>query len=354
MQVIDTPDRVDGLDWDAMRREGIGGVVRYLAPLTKEAIWKVIRREEAGRLASLGVPYELVWEYDANDWLWADGGEHGREAVRQAGDIGYPLGHVIYGACDFDLSASQWAGGAGAYAQSFRDAVRAGGYKVGVYGPWDALVLCGGLGFDAYWQCMSTSFSDGRNRNAFPGAQLRQLRGASLHGVDADINDCTSNFGSGRARMSEWLSALRAAAIIMGGEKTAEGYTAAMGDDDLSRRVAQLNGELYKEFSTRALSERLATSWVTALRAAELVLSGDPTSEGYTEQLGENALASAVAKQSVAVVREHCLAAVEERLTAKMDGLNVGAGPNLQVVVDRIDALEDKLKRLFDALEKAV
>lgn len=192
---------------DSLRAVGAIGVVRYLAPA-----WtgKVISGDEYQRLRASGIDVSLVWELDARDWMGgaALGRQHAAEAVAQAQALRYPAGAGIYGAADWDMTRSEWNVAASWYAAAFASTVRAGGYRVGVYGPADVLTWCRDEhGYDLFWQArMSWGWSGGRNGYDWAGANLIQRRTQNVGGADCDLNDVPgSDWGAGSAsnRMEE-------------------------------------------------------------------------------------------------------------------------------------------------------
>lgn len=185
----------------ALKSAGVRDVARYLSWLPNP---KVIDRSEYQSLTAAGFGIALVWEYEARDWLTGAtaGRQHATEAVRQAKVLGHPAGAGIYGGADLDMSSGQWTASTGgkAYGKAFRDGVRAGGYRAGVYGPADVLTWCRtDLQFDLFWQAgMSTAWSGGRNRSLWTGAHLRQRRVVTIDSVPCDANDILiSNYGQG-------------------------------------------------------------------------------------------------------------------------------------------------------------
>jgi hypothetical protein len=182
----------------ALTAAGVTGVARYLSWLPNQ---KVITGVEYRTLTAGGIGVTLVWEYDAQDWLSgaSAGALHAAEAVRQARTVGHPRGAGIYGGADFDMTRQQWLTYGNAYAVAFRDGVRAGGYRPGVYGPHDVLTWCRDLGYALYWQAgMSTAWSAGRNAAVWLGAQLRQVRPVAIAGTACDWNDVLSgDWGQG-------------------------------------------------------------------------------------------------------------------------------------------------------------
>lgn len=176
----------------AMRAAGVTGVSRYLSTLDDDPLGKIIHKTEYDALIAAGFDVVLNWEHSARDWLGgaAAGKSHAAQAVSQARALGYPAGCVIIGSADFDMTASQWASSGRAYAQAYSAGIRAGEYAAGVYGPSDVLGWCKSLGgFAVYWQSMSTAFSAGRNKAAWPGAHLRQRRSTTIGGTSVDVSD---------------------------------------------------------------------------------------------------------------------------------------------------------------------
>lgn len=177
----------------ALHAADVSGVCRYLSPLIEDTAWKRITLGEYRELVGAGIDVTLNWEYDARDWLGgtARGGSHGSQAAAQARTLGYPAGKVIVGSADFDMSRTEWASAGEDYAAAFAAAVRAGGYRPGVYGPWDVLTWVRDAQLmDAFWQAgMSTAWSQGRNARAWPGAHLRQRGHKTVGGQDTDWNE---------------------------------------------------------------------------------------------------------------------------------------------------------------------
>lgn len=187
--VVDYTKRIDPT---ALKSAGVIGVCRYLSLPQPNTDWKRIGQAEYDELKRTGFKVTLNFEYAADDWLGGAtaGRSHGTVAVVEAGKLGYPKGSVIVGSADFDMSASQWLASGKAYATAYRDTVRSGGYRPGVYGPWDVLGWCKSLGYDAFWQAgMSTDWSFGRNAKPWPGAHLIQRGHTTIGGVDTDWSE---------------------------------------------------------------------------------------------------------------------------------------------------------------------
>jgi hypothetical protein len=176
----------------ALTAAGVSDVCRYLC-YSPVGDWKRIRKPEYDELLAAGIGVTLNWELDARDWAHGEavGIAHGAEAVKQARSLGYPAGCAILGSADFDMSRATWDSLGRFYGGGFAAAVRAGGYRPGVYGPWDVLTWVRDAGLmDVFWQAgMSTAWSGGRNRNAWPGVHLRQRRHITVGGQDCDAND---------------------------------------------------------------------------------------------------------------------------------------------------------------------
>jgi hypothetical protein len=183
--VVDYTGRIDPA---VLRRADVVGVCRYLSWLPND---KVIQIPEYISLTQGGIQVTLNWEFDALDWTHGgNGGSHGREAVRQARALGYPEGNVIVGSADFNMTFGQWTSNGRAYARGFAQAVRDGGYRPGVYGPWDVLMWVKAEQImDAFWQSMSTAHSGEKNANPFPGGHLWQKGHRFIGGSDTDWNE---------------------------------------------------------------------------------------------------------------------------------------------------------------------
>lgn len=186
----------------ALKAAGVSGVCRYLKPLSVPAY--AITVAEYRELISAGIRVTLNWEYDARDWMGgaSRGAAHGTEAARQARQvIGYPAGDVIVGSADFDMSRAEWDSAGHGYAQAFATAIRAAGFRPGVYGPWDVLTWVREAGImDAFWQSMSTAFSSHRNANPWPYAHLWQRGYKTVAGQSTDRNDILiPDWGNGMA-----------------------------------------------------------------------------------------------------------------------------------------------------------
>lgn len=172
-----------------LRAAGVVGVCRYLAP---PQLSKVIHQAEYDRLVNAGLQVILNWEYDTYDWLGGatKGALHAYDAAKQAKELGYPLGSPIPGSADFDMTRAQWDKVGRSYGEFYGGTMRALGYRPGVYGGVDTLRWCRDeLGYDWFWQSMSTGFSQGRNAVRFSDAQLWQRGHITIGGIDCDYND---------------------------------------------------------------------------------------------------------------------------------------------------------------------
>lgn len=192
--VLDYTYRIDPA---ALRAAGVSGVCRYLKPDSVPEYR--ITLAEYRELLAAGIDVTLNWEYDGHDWLGgaSHGTSHGQTAVAQAKALSYPAGSVIVGSADFDMTVDQWNSAGRAYAVAFAAAIRAGGYRPGVYGPWDVLSwVSASKIMDAFWQCMSKAYSSGRNTNPWPGAHLWQRGYKTVAGQQTDWNQIQiSNWG---------------------------------------------------------------------------------------------------------------------------------------------------------------
>lgn len=201
----------------ALRNAGVVGVCRYLSwPPGTGA--KVIQKAEYDELVSAGIRVTLNWEFRADDWLGGASAAqlHAAEAVRQAKALGYPKGEVIIGSADFNMSASQWSMAGRAYAVAFANGIRAGGFRPGVYGPYNVLQWVSELGvMDAFWQAgMSWAWTN--NNKVWPGAHLFQHAHLTIGGIDTDYNDILITPLWGKAT-TKGKDMLRIAAVKVGG-----------------------------------------------------------------------------------------------------------------------------------------
>jgi len=187
--VLDYTSRIDPVK---LKAENVTGICRYLAWKDVSA-WKIIRSTEYRELRANGLHVYLNWENIDRDWLGggSKGTLHGTEAVRQAKALGHPDRGIIIGSCDFDITRTEWVGYGRDYAHAFAIAVRSGGFRPGVYGPWDVLQWCWDEDImDVFWQAgMSTAWSNGRNKSPHPAAHLRQLGHLVVDGKDTDWNE---------------------------------------------------------------------------------------------------------------------------------------------------------------------
>jgi hypothetical protein len=239
----------------------VESVARYLGP---QDLSKVISRSEVELLAREGIGLILVWENFAKDWMsGAYGGlVDSREAVRQANALGYPLGSCIYGACDFDLTAADWRNGCQGYASTFKGEVTRAGYTAGVYGPYDAIELCKELGFDFFWQSMSHGHSQGRNVWRHSVTNLWQQWSVKVGETETDYNAIiTANYGQiGKKDDMSWKDVIRTATVVAVGSPTTEGYTESMGETEEEKALSKGNAELYDTYNLRSVEARLTAA----------------------------------------------------------------------------------------------
>ncbi|MBO0867083.1 MAG: DUF1906 domain-containing protein [Micromonosporaceae bacterium] len=167
----------------AMRSGGYRFASRYLSWLPNG---KVITASEYQSLRDAGIQVALNWEHTANEALQGapTGQRSADEAVRQAHALGYPRGCTIYFSIDFDQTASQ-ANVCNAYLRAARDVLHAAGFRIGVYGGFNAVkrALDAQVVDDA-WQ--TYAWSGGRWDAR---ASLRQIQnGITVGGADCDRN----------------------------------------------------------------------------------------------------------------------------------------------------------------------
>jgi hypothetical protein len=180
----------------ALKAANVVAVVRYVSYSTSS---KDITRREFESLIDGGIGVALVWEWAADDCM--GGGSQGTAdanvAVEEARAIGYPPRCVIYGACDFDVSRSQWTSACGDYYRNFAVVLRNAGYRPGIYGPWDAIEWAWADGsVDFGWQASASwAWSYQRNRDLHERTNLSQeILEITVDGQDVDRNDIITPF----------------------------------------------------------------------------------------------------------------------------------------------------------------
>lgn len=200
---------------NALKAAGVVGVCRYLS---WAGLSKVIHKPEYDELVAAGLIVTLNWEGIGTDWLGGGpaGLSHALSAVAQAKALGYPKGREIMGSADFDMSRNQWNLAGRAYAIAFANTVRAGGYRPGVYGPYNVLQWVKDENImDAFWQAgMSHAWTN--NDRVWPGAHLFQRAHLTIAGTDTDYNDILVTPLWGKAT-TKGKDVLRIAAVKVGG-----------------------------------------------------------------------------------------------------------------------------------------
>ncbi len=179
----------------SLKAAGIVGVCRYVS----RSSWKVLSKGEYDRLRAGGLIVVPNFEDEANGWLGGGsaGTADGVFTGQQVSALGFPKGTVVPNSADFNMSLSEWNSSCKAYAINFAKALEGFGYLAGVYGPWDVLQWCSGLGtYHMFWQSESTSFSNYRNANQWPGTDLWQkLPARTVGGTQVDYNQiCQPNW----------------------------------------------------------------------------------------------------------------------------------------------------------------
>lgn len=179
-----------GLDYSFARpnlavakSQGYGFVCRYLSWLPNS---KVISPGERDYILGQGLNLALNWEQDARDGLGGSsaGDAHGKEAVRQAINLGYPRGSTIYFSYDWDVTEGQ-QNIVNAHARAAGQHVLAAGYRMAAYGGYWVIKRLFDAGLiDDGWQAFAWSGGLWDSR-----AALRQIRnGVTVGGGDCDID----------------------------------------------------------------------------------------------------------------------------------------------------------------------
>ncbi len=190
-----------------LKAANYSGVTRYVSQYT-EANGKNIFAPEYKYLIDGEITIALVYEGAADDCLdgSAAGTTDAKLAVSQAKALGHPTGAAIYGACDFDVSSTEWKNACGPYYKSFAKTVRAGGYLPGIYGPYDALTWgAADSSMDFGWQAAASwAWSGLRNKNQNEHTNISQdAINITIDGQDCDRNSIKTDF-YGQALPGVW------------------------------------------------------------------------------------------------------------------------------------------------------
>jgi hypothetical protein len=170
-----------------LKPAGYQFVMRYLTFPDDGRDAKRLTSVELAALRAAGVVVGLNWEYKLGDQRrGADGGYiDAIEAVRQAKELGYPVGSAIYFSTDFDPVLSDWPL-IDAYFANCRWILGDAGYRVGQYGGVNAIRRSLDLSLiDVAWQTYAWSGGlwDGR-------AAIRQVKNnVTVAGGNVDINE---------------------------------------------------------------------------------------------------------------------------------------------------------------------
>lgn len=185
---------------EQIKSSGATAVSRYLSYVNTNTMGKILARSEYQMLTGAGIDVVLNWEYDAQDLVnpGFNASDAGTFMLSQARSIvGNDVFPAIYISADFNAVRSQWA--------TMKTRLQAIGSKigkerVGIYGPWDVLTWARDDQVASwFWQAgMSTSWSQGRNRNPWPGAHLLQLHTIPIGDVNLIVQP---NFGQTGANM---------------------------------------------------------------------------------------------------------------------------------------------------------
>ena len=166
-----------------VKSQGYDFVCRYLSWLPNS---KVIGPGERDYILGQGLNLALNWECDARDGLGGSsaGDAHGREAVRQAINLGYPRGSSIYFSYDWDVTEGQ-QNIVNAHARAAGQHVLDSGYRMAAYGGYYLIKRLFDAGLiDDGWQAFAWSGGNWDKR-----AALRQIRnGVTVGGGDCDID----------------------------------------------------------------------------------------------------------------------------------------------------------------------
>ena len=167
----------------AMIAAGYTFAIRYLSYSPA----KNLTADEARALATGGIAVVCNWEATADGPRqgFGQGAEDAAEAQRQAAACGMPEDRPIYFSVDWDVQAGDMDA-VTAYFDGVASVI--GLARTGAYSSYDALgwLLASGR-IRWAWQSCSTAYSEGRNRQPYPGIQLWQNRTPfTFDGADVD------------------------------------------------------------------------------------------------------------------------------------------------------------------------
>jgi len=173
---------------NCLKNNGKTFVGRYFAVTNT---WKSLTKIEAQNISSVGLYIVSIWEDGPADkpsyFTYDQGKKDGNNAFHYAADIQQTANTPVYFAVDFDATSSHkqaildyFVGVRDGYLQYLYERRKYGEeeiyYKIGVYGSYDVLTWCKEQGIATYFfQAYAPAWSNGRNKDPWPGYHLRQL-----------------------------------------------------------------------------------------------------------------------------------------------------------------------------------
>lgn len=180
----------------AVKAAGHLGAVRYVSRRRPGAEWmtgKPVTLTETKSLATKGLATASVYQYgraETADWKQGAAGAntHAAQAIALHVAAGGPKGRPIYIAIDDNPTRAQYTGQIRPYLQAFSRALKAGGFKTGVYGNYNVIewAIQDGIG-EFFW--MHDWGSGGKIHPRTTIHQLPKSKQRVIDGVTVDINN---------------------------------------------------------------------------------------------------------------------------------------------------------------------
>lgn len=128
-----------------------------------------------------------------------------QHASAEAEQLGYPVGYPIAFAVDTDLLGDDLRS-LKQYTQGLKD-ILVDRHPIWIYGPWDVLQFCRDFcqnEVKGFYQAYAPAWSQGRNANPFPDADIRQiLNSQNMAGTAVDIDEAKWEGWSGTMTISD-------------------------------------------------------------------------------------------------------------------------------------------------------
>lgn len=207
-KAVDLAGTVDITLANYLKTNGYRLVMRYLDDSFGRS-WKSTKANELLVLLDHDLGYLPIFETTGasgvdgtpagKDYLTMNQGMYdAQHAMADLNTLGYPQGYPVIFSVDTDLRGSQAGGDLWSlreYGKGLRDVI--GTFQsIWLYGSWDVIDFasrfCADV-FTGYFQAYAPAWSDGRNANPHPKAQIVQVRnGQSMAGHEVDVDEAAT------------------------------------------------------------------------------------------------------------------------------------------------------------------